>query len=123
MAVTASTVAIDSARSRVQHRTMEAARYLASINWVGAVVLATVLVVVGLVLLRFLLATTSEVGQMLPGAGEAAGRAILDARDDLPVDSWVCANCRSVNTPHAVHCYRGCGLKEDLAEPYPVRVA
>jgi hypothetical protein len=98
---------------------MEAARYLASIDWLGAVVLATVLVVIGLVLLRFLLATTSEVGHMLLGAGEAAGRAILDTRGDLPIDSWVCTNCRSVNTPHAVHCYRGCGLKEDLAEPLP----
>jgi hypothetical protein len=102
---------------------MEAARYLASIDWLGAVVLAAVLVVGGLVLLRFLMATSSEVGHMLPGASEAAGRVILDARGDLPVDSWVCANCRSVNTPHATHCYRGCGLKEDLAEPFPIRAA
>jgi hypothetical protein len=113
------TVVAESARLRMHHSTMEAARYLASIDWVGAVVVAAVLVVIGLVLLRFLLATTSEVGHMLPGAGEAAGRAILDARGDLPVNSWVCANCRSVNTPHAAHCYRGCGLKEDLAEPLP----
>jgi hypothetical protein len=28
-----------------------------------------------------------------------------------------------VNTPHATHCYRGCGLKEDLAEPFPIRAA
>ena len=98
---------------------MEAARYLASINWVGAIVVATALVAIGLVLLRFLLATTSEVGHMIPGAGEAAGRALLDARGDLPIDSWVCRNCRSVNTPHATHCYRGCGLREDLAEPLP----
>ena len=97
---------------------MEAAQYLASINWLGAVIVAAVLVVIGLVLLRFLMASTSEVGNMLPGAGQAAGRAILDMRD-MPVDSWVCANCRSVNTPHATHCYRGCGLREDLAEPLP----
>jgi hypothetical protein len=97
---------------------MEAARYLASIDWVGAVVVAGLLVVLGLVLLRFLMAKTSEVGHMLPGAGEAAGRAILDVRD-MPVDSWVCVNCRSVNTPHAAHCYRGCGLREDVAEPLP----
>jgi hypothetical protein len=97
---------------------MEAARYLASIDWVGAVVVAGLLVVLGLALLRFLMATTSEVGHMLPGAGEAAGRAILDVRD-MPIDSWVCVNCRSVNTPHAAHCYRGCGLREDVAEPLP----
>jgi hypothetical protein len=103
----------------MHHLPMEAARYLASIDWVGAVVVAAVLVVVGLILLRFLMATTSEVGHMIPGAGEAAGRAIMDARGDLPVDSWVCMNCRSVNTPHAAHCYRGCGLREDLAEPLP----
>jgi len=55
---------------------------------------------------------------MVPGAGEAAGRALLDARD-MPVDSWICTNCRSVNTPHATHCYRGCGSRDDLAEPLP----
>ena len=98
----------------MHHLPMEAARYLASIDWVGAVVVAAVLVVVGLILLRFLMATTSEVGHMIPGAGEAAGRAILDARGDLPVDSWVC-----MNSPHATQCYRGCGLREDLAEPLP----
>ena len=97
---------------------MEAAQYLASINWLGAVIVAAALVVIGLVLLRFLMASTSEVGNMLPGAGEAAGRALLDFRD-MPVDSWVCVNCRSVNTPHATHCYRGCGLREVLAEPLP----
>jgi len=113
------TVVAESARLRMHHPTMEAARYLASIDWVGAVVVAAVLVVIGLVVLRFLLATTSEVGHMLPGAGEVAGRAILDARGDMPVNSWVCVNCRSVNTPHAAHCYRGCGLREDLAEPLP----
>jgi hypothetical protein len=92
--------------------------YIRSIDWVFAVVVAAVLVAVGLVLLRFLMATTSEVGHMIPGASSAAGKAILDARD-LPVDSWVCVNCRSVNTPQATHCYRGCGSREDLAEPLP----
>ena len=66
------TVVADFARFRAHDPIMEAARYLASIDWVGAVVLAAVLVVFGLVLLRFLLATTSEVGHMIPGAGEAA---------------------------------------------------
>ena len=99
---------------------MSAAEYLASIDWVAAVVVAAVLVGIGMVLLRFLLATTSEVGNMLPGAGGAAGKAILDARGDLPIDSWVCAVCRSVNTPHATHCYRGCGAREQLAEPLPI---
>lgn len=97
---------------------MEFADYLLGIDWLGAVVVAAVLVVVALVLGRFLMATTSEVGHMLPGAGEAAGRALLDVRD-LPEDSWVCLNCRSVNTPQATHCYRGCGSRDDLAEPLP----
>jgi hypothetical protein len=98
---------------------MSAGEYLASIDWVAAVVVAAVLVGIGLVLLRFLLATTSEVGSMLPGAGSAAGKAILDARE-MPVDSWVCVVCRSVNTPNSTHCYRGCGAREQLAEPLPV---
>ncbi|HET7168731.1 MAG TPA: hypothetical protein VFI69_05970 [Candidatus Limnocylindrales bacterium] len=93
--------------------------YLASIDWAAAIVVAAVAVGVGLVLLRFLLATTSEVGSMLPGAGQAAGKAILDARGELPIDSWVCAVCRSVNTPQAEHCYRGCGRREDLARALP----
>jgi hypothetical protein len=98
---------------------MAFADYILGIDWLGGVAAAAALVLVGLVLLRFMMATTSEVGHMLPGAGEAAGRALLDARD-MPVDSWVCVNCRSVNTPHASHCYRGCGSREDVAEPLPI---
>ena len=97
---------------------MDVGQYLLSLNLPFATLVGGVLIVVGLVLLRFLMATTSEVGRMVPGAGGAAGRAILDARD-IPPDSWVCTVCRSVNTPHASHCYRGCGPREQLAEPLP----
>ncbi|HEX2470265.1 MAG TPA: hypothetical protein VHK05_06720 [Candidatus Limnocylindrales bacterium] len=97
---------------------MQAVDYILGIDWLAAVAVAAVLVLVGLVLLRFLLATSSEVGHMLPGAGHAAGQALLDARD-LPVDTWVCVKCRSVNTPQASHCYRGCGSRDELAEPLP----
>lgn len=99
---------------------MQAVDYILGIDWLGGVAVAAVLVVVGLVLLRFLMATTSEVGHMLPGAGNAAGKALLDARGELPADSWVCAKCRSVNTPHASQCYRGCGSRDELAEPLPI---
>lgn len=98
---------------------MDFGEYLASIDWVGAVLVAAALVLVGLVALQFLLASTAEVGHMLPGAGRAASQAVLDARADLPVDSWVCIVCRSVNTPNAKLCYRGCGNREDLAQPPP----
>jgi hypothetical protein len=97
---------------------MDFGEYLLSLNLPVAIAVGGVLVLVGLVLLRFLMATTSEMSRMVPGAGEAAGRAILDARG-LPPDTWVCINCRSVNTPHATHCYRGCGEREVLAEPLP----
>ncbi len=105
-------------RIQLHHQDVAFADYILGIDWLGGVAVAAVLVAVGLVLLRVMMATTSEVGHMLPGAGEAAGRALLDARD-MPVDSWVCVNCRSVNTPHASHCYRGCGSRDDLAEPLP----
>jgi ribosomal protein L40E len=98
---------------------MQAVDYILGIDWLGGVAVAAVLVVVGLVLGRFLMASTSEVGRMIPGAGQAAGRALLDARD-LPENSWVCVRCRSVNTPQASHCYRGCGSRDDLAEPLPI---
>ena len=91
--------------------------YLASIDWVGAIIVAAVVIAVGVVVLRFLMATTAEVGAMLPGASDAAGRRLLDARTDMPVDSWVCSACRSVNTATATRCYRGCGAREDLARP------
>ena len=97
---------------------MSFGEYLMSLNLPMAVVVGGVLIGVGLILLRFLMATTSEMSRMVPGAGEAAGRAILDARG-LPPDSWICVNCRSVNTPQATHCYRGCGDREVLAEPLP----
>ncbi len=96
---------------------MDVGDYLLSLNLPVAMLVGGVLIVVGLVLLRFLMATTSEVGRMVPGAGSAAGRA-LDPRD-IPPESWVCTVCRSVNTPHATHCYRGCGPREQLAEPLP----
>jgi len=91
--------------------------YLLSLNLPFAMLVGGVLIVVGLVLLRFLMATTSEVGRMVPGAGSAAGRALTRATS--PPESWVCTVCRSVNTPHATHCYRGCGPREQLAEPLP----
>jgi hypothetical protein len=94
--------------------------YLASIDWFGAVAVGAGMVVIGLVVLRFLMASTSEVGHMLPGAGRAASQAVLDARG-LPIDSWVCRTCKSVNTPNAKLCYRGCGPREALAEPPPPR--
>ncbi len=97
---------------------MSAGEYLVSIDWLAGVGVAAVIVLVAIVLLRFLMATTSELGSMLPGIGNAAGRAVLDARG-LPVDSWVCAVCRSVNMPHTTHCYRRCGPREAIAEELP----
>jgi hypothetical protein len=41
--------------------------YLLSLNLPFAMLVGGVLIVVGLVLLRFLMATTSEVGRMVPG--------------------------------------------------------
>jgi hypothetical protein len=73
---------------RSHHRGVDFAEYILGIDWVVAVAVGGVVVVVGLVLLRFLMASTSEVGHMIPGAGEAAGRKLLDARD-LPENSWV----------------------------------
>jgi hypothetical protein len=93
---------------------MDVERYLASIDWVGAVLVGIGLVIVGLVLLRFLVATTSELGGALPRATDAAGRRILDARTSMPAGSWLCTTCRSVNVPVATHCYRGCGLRDDV---------
>lgn len=97
---------------------MAFAEYLGSIDWLGALALGAVLVVVGLVLLRFLLASTAEVSRMLPGAGGAAGQ-VLEAGRDLPDDSWVCSTCRSVNTRNARTCYRGCGKRDDQARELP----
>jgi hypothetical protein len=100
---------------------MSVEEYLTGIDWFAAIAIAAGLVALAMVLLRFLMATTSEVGHMLPGAGTAAGRAILDARD-LPIDSWVCPVCRSVNLPQAIYCYRGCGDRDDLADRLPARI-
>jgi hypothetical protein len=97
---------------------MSFADYLASINWGAALVVAAASVAVALVLLRVMTASTSEIGSMIPGATESAAR-LLDARE-LPVDSWVCAACRSVNRPTATYCYRGCGTRDELARDLPV---
>ena len=79
---------------RSHHRIVDFAEYILGIDWAVAVVVAGVLVAIGLVLLRFLMASTSEVGHMIPGAGKAAGHALLDARD-LPANSWVCTCVRT----------------------------
>jgi hypothetical protein len=76
-------------------------------------------ITIGAVAMRFLMATTSEVGSMLPGATDAAGRRILETRADVPTDSWVCEVCRSVNTPAASLCYRGCGSRVEVGRPLP----
>jgi hypothetical protein len=94
--------------------------YLGSIDWGGAIIAAAVLVAVAAVVGRFLMASTSEVGRMLPGAGRFTSQALLDARGDLPIDSWVCDDCRSVNTPNARHCYSCGGDREELARPLSV---
>jgi hypothetical protein len=91
--------------------------YLASIDWIGAVIVAVVVIAIGLVVLRFGLAVSSEVGAMLPGARDAASRRILDARTDMPIGDWVCSVCRSVNTETATRCYRGCGARDEIARP------
>ncbi len=93
---------------------MDVETYLASIDWVGAVLVGAGLVAIGLVLLRFMMATTSELGGALPRATDAAGRRILDARPSMPVGSWLCTTCRSVNVPTATHCYRGCGPRDEV---------
>jgi len=98
---------------------MSVEEYLASIDWVLAVAVSAVLVVVGFVLLQFLLATSAEVGSMVPTVRDAAGRAILDARSGMPEDSWMCTVCRSVNAPTATYCYRGCGSRELLGQALP----
>ncbi len=92
--------------------------YLASIDWGAALVVGVASIAVGLVLLRFMTASTSEIGSMIPGATESAAR-MLDVRE-LPVESWVCAACRSVNRPTATHCYRGCGTRDELARDLPI---
>lgn len=88
--------------------------YLASIDWVKAIVVGGILIAAGAVILRFLMASSAEVGAMLPGASDAAAHAVLDARTDMPSDSWVCGECRSVNTPTATVCYNGCGSREEV---------
>ena len=95
---------------------MRALDYLASIDWVGAAVVGTICVVLGAILLRVMVASSSEIGSMIPGASESAARAVLDARE-MPADSWVCVSCRSINRPTANTCYRGCGRRDDLARP------
>lgn len=96
---------------------VDAGEYLASIDWGAAVLVAAALVVIAMLVLRFLLATGDEVRTALPGMTNAAGKAILDARTDMPIDSWVCLTCRSVNTPTATVCYRGCGPRDTLGLP------
>lgn len=103
------------ATSVCHHHAVTFGDYLASIDWVGAIITAIVLTAVALIVYRFVAASTTEIGSMLPGAGRATAGAILDSRSGLPIDSWVCGRCRSVNPPSAANCYHGCGPRDALA--------
>lgn len=88
--------------------------YVGSIDWPGAVLAAILFVFLAAALYRFVSASAIELGQLLPGSAPPTS-VVVDATTGLPIDSWVCGICRSVNTPGADRCYRGCGRRQAVA--------
>jgi hypothetical protein len=85
-------------------------RYLGGLDLIIAVVLAVLGVLVALGVYRFVQAALDDVLATLPRVGERIGEANR-TRHRASGPEWVCAECRSINAPNAIWCYRGCGSR------------
>jgi hypothetical protein len=91
--------------------------YLARIDWLRAIVVGGVVVLIAFGVNRFLQATADEIIGAIPFLNSSAANALLRRRHGLPTESWVCSVCRSVNIPTATVCYRGCGPRDEVGPP------
>jgi hypothetical protein len=83
--------------------------YLGNID-IGLALLVTVVgACVALLALWFFESIADEVLGVLPRLGGRLGR-MVDPRDPAG-PAWVCLDCRSLNDPTTIWCYRGCGSR------------
>jgi hypothetical protein len=84
--------------------------YLRRLDLVVAVVLAAFGTLVAFGVYRFVQAAIDDVLAALPHLGERIGNANR-SRHRAFGPEWVCVECRSINAPNAIWCYRGCGSR------------
>jgi hypothetical protein len=85
-------------------------RYLGGLDLIVAVLLSIFGVLVALGVYRFVQAALDDVLAALPHLGERIGDANRNRHRAFGPE-WVCVECRSINSPNAVWCYRGCGSR------------
>jgi hypothetical protein len=83
--------------------------YLGSIDFGLALVVTVIGAAFALAALWFLESVADDVLGVLPRIGGRLGR-IVDLRDSRG-PAWICLDCRSLNDPSTIWCYRGCGSR------------
>lgn len=83
--------------------------YLVNIDFGLAAVVTVVGAAVALFSLWFLESVADDLIGVLPRLGGRLGR-MVDPREP-PGPTWVCLDCRSLNDPTTIWCYRGCGSR------------
>ncbi|MEA2538136.1 MAG: hypothetical protein QOF11_2370 [Chloroflexota bacterium] len=84
--------------------------YLGHIDVIWALLLAAGGVVIAVAAYLFVQAALSDILSALPHLGGRLTRTIR-TRHEMVGPEWVCRDCRSINAPGSMACYRGCGRR------------
>jgi hypothetical protein len=79
---------------------------------VGAAIVGAAIAMVAYVFVQSIL---DDMLAVIPQLGARLGR-INRTRHRSHASQWVCRECRSINAPTAVWCYRGCGSRYRLED-------
>lgn len=93
--------------------------YLAGIDWLGGIALAGVALAVAAVIVILIERSAHGPGRRWSDLAAGSVRRWHARRSRGPDRPWRCDRCGSVNLPSARSCYRGCGLREDVATTLP----
>ncbi len=85
-------------------------QYLGRLDLIVAVLLAALGTLIVLGVYRFVQAALDDILAAIPHVGERLAEANRN-RHRQSGPEWVCAECRSINEPNAIWCYRGCGSR------------
>ena len=88
----------------------EYGQYLSRLDLIVAILLSVGGVLVAFGIYRFVQAALDDVLSALPQVGERLGEANRTRHRQFGPE-WVCVECRSINEPNAIWCYRGCGSR------------
>jgi len=90
--------------------------YLGRLDIILGILVAAAGVVVAIGAYVFLRAAVDDVLSALPHLGDRIAEANR-SRHAAQGHEWVCRECRSINAPNAIWCYRGCGSRYQNEDP------